>query len=280
VIAIVINDSAGRGRSAHDLPAVLERLGRAAEVSVVAQVVPPEAEAVVAVGGDGTVHHVLPQLAGRPLGIVPTGTGNDLAACFGLPVTPLAAADAIAEAWQRKTFRTADLVRLSTSDGREKLFAGVLAAGFDAIVNERGNRMRWPKGPRRYDLAIMLELARLRPRRYRLVVDGAPREIEAVLLAVGNVSMYGGGMRICPEADPTDGVLDLVWAEPISRTTLVRVKPRIYRGTHVNHPAVHQERLHRIRIDSPDIVCYADGEPMGPLPVELEVVPAALTLLG
>lgn len=282
MIAIVINASAGRGRHAGTLTKVVERLGEVAAVEVVDRHVPEGATAAVAVGGDGTVHHVLQQVVaqGIPLGIVPTGTGNDLAACFGLPPTPLAAADAIAEALARGGRKAVDLARVTTESGGEKHFGGVLAAGFDAIVNERGNRMRWPKGPRRYDVAIVLELARLRPRRYELEIDGAATELDAVLLAVGNIAMYGGGMRICPDADPTDGELDLLWVEPISRTTLVRVKPRIYAGTHVTHPAVRQRRITSISIDSPGIVCYADGEPLAPLPVRVEVSPGALTLLG
>jgi diacylglycerol kinase (ATP) len=287
MIAIVINALAGRGRAgrgkhAGDVPAVVERIREAGPVTVVDRHVPEGATAAVAVGGDGTVHHVLQQVVaqGIPLGIVPTGTGNDLAACFGLPGTPLKAADTIAEALVHGNRTTVDLARLTTPDGTEKFYGGVLAAGFDAIVNERGNRMRWPRGPRRYDVAIVLELARLRPRHYRLEVDGARRELEAVMLTVGNTSMYGVGMKICPDADPTDAELDLLWVEPISRTTLVRVKPRIYAGTHVTHPAVKQERITSIAIDSPGIVCYADGEPMAPLPVRVEIAPRALSLLG
>ena len=97
--------------------------------------------------------------------------------------------------------------------------------------------MRWPRGPRRYDLAILVELARLRPRRYTLRLDGVPHELDAVLVAVGNCPSYGGGMRICPDADPTDGLLDVVVAGRVDRRTLVRVKPRIYQGTHVSASA-------------------------------------------
>ncbi len=270
MITVLSNPEAGRGRHARDLPRVLARLEALA------------GDAVVVIGGDGTVHQALQMVAGTgiPLGIVPTGTGNDMAACFGLPPTPLAAADSLAEALKSGRTRTVDLARVTTVDNRIIWYGGVLAAGFDAVVNERGNRMRWPRGPRRYDVAIMLELLRLRPRRYHLVMDGVSQKLDAVLLAVGNISQYGGGMRICPEADPTDGVLDVVWADPISRATLVRVKPRIYQGTHVRHPALHQTRVREISIDAPDIVCYADGERLAPLPVTIAVQPNALTLLG
>jgi diacylglycerol kinase (ATP) len=155
----------------------------------------------------------------------------------------------------------------------------VLAAGFDAIVNEKANALRWPRGPRRYDLAIMLELARLRPRRYTLVLDGAVHEVDAVLVAVGNCASYGGGMRICPAADPTDGLLDVVVAGAIGRVTLVRVKPRIYAGTHVDHPAVNAYRARTVELHASGITAYADGERTIDLPVTVEAVPAAVRLL-
>lgn len=236
------------------------------------------ADALVALGGDGTVHVALQAVGGTstPLGIVPVGTGNDMAQCFGLPADPAEAAKVVV----RKQTRAMDLARLSTADGATRWFGGVLAAGFDAIVNERGNAMRWPKGPRRYDLAILVELARLKPRRYQLVIDGKPEGLEAVLFAVGNIAQYGGGMRICPQADPQDGKLDLVWAEPVSRAKLIRIKPQVYAGTHVLHEKVHQRQAREISIDAPEIVCYADGERIAPLPVKVTAVPGALTLFG
>jgi diacylglycerol kinase (ATP) len=146
-------------------------------------------------------------------------------------------------------------------------------------VNERANAMRWPRGPRRYDLATYLELARLRPRRYTITVDGQRTETDAVLVAVGNTASYGGGMRICPAADPTDGLLDVVVAN-CSRVTLVRLKPRVYKGTHVEHPAVMSYRARTVEIAADDIVTYVDGERACPLPVTVTSVPGALTLLS
>jgi diacylglycerol kinase (ATP) len=155
----------------------------------------------------------------------------------------------------------------------------VLGAGFDAIVNERANAMRWPRGPRRYDLATYLELARLRPRRYAITLDGQRMETDAVLVAVGNTASYGGGMRICPAADPTDGLLDVVVAN-CSRATLVRLKPKVYKGTHVEHPAVSAYQARTVEIAADGIVTYVDGERACPLPVTVTSAPGALTLLG
>jgi diacylglycerol kinase (ATP) len=293
-VAVLANPAAGHGRHAGLLPAVLSRLGAAgrpvtvltARTAVAAQAachaaVDGGAGAVVAVGGDGTVHLALQAVAGTgvPLGPVPAGTGNDFARETGFPTDPLAAADTIAAALRDGRDHPVDLARLAGVDGTTRWYGGVLAAGFDAIVNEKANALRWPRGPRRYDLAIVLELARLRPRRYTLVLDGAVHELDAVLVAVGNCASYGGGMRICPAADPTDGLLDVVVAGAIGRITLVRVKPRIYAGTHVDHPAVHAYRAKTVELHASGITAYADGERTIDLPVTVEAVPAAVRLL-
>lgn len=293
-IAVLLNPSAGRGKHRPAAQAALRRLESAGPVRVLEAGTPQDAEkagkaavangarALVAMGGDGTVHLALQAVAGGdvPLGIVPAGTGNDIAACFGLPSSATEAADTIVNALADNRIRRMDLARLSTVDGVTRWYAAVLAAGFDAVVNERGNSMRWPKGPRRYDIAILLELARLRPRTYTAVFDGEQQTFTASLLAIGNCTSYGGGMKICPQADPTDGLLDIVWAEPVSRATLIRLKPRVYQGTHVLDARVKQRRAKEIQLDAADIVCYADGERIGPLPITVTAVQGALPLLG
>jgi diacylglycerol kinase (ATP) len=293
-VAVLANPTAGRGRHDGLLPAVLSRLGAAgrtvsvltARTAVEAQAachaaVDGGASAVVAIGGDGTVHLALQAVGGTdvPLGPVPAGTGNDFARETGFPTDPLAAADTIAAALRDGRGHPVDLARLAGFDGTTRWYGGVLAAGFDAIVNEKANAMRWPRGPRRYDLAILVELARLRPRRYTLVLDGVVHEVDAVLVAVGNCASYGGGMRICPAADPTDGLLDVVVAGAIGRVTLVRVKPRIYAGTHVDHPAVTAYRARTVALHATGITGYADGERTIDLPVTVEAVPGAVRLL-
>ncbi|MEV4617673.1 diacylglycerol kinase family protein [Asanoa sp. NPDC049573] len=294
-LSVLANPTAGRGRHRGLLPVVLDRLrGTGRPVDLLDARTPDEARAacqaavaggagaLVAVGGDGTVHLALQALAGSgvPLGIVPAGTGNDFAVATGFTAEPLAALSKIVAAVQKEGGGVdVDLARLTAGDGTTRWFGGVLAAGFDAAVNERGNRMRWPRGPVRYDLAIMVELARLRARHYRITLDGVVNELDAVLVALANAGSYGGGMRISPDADPADGLLDLTVAGPISRATLVRVKPRIYAGTHVTHPAVSTYRAARVEIEAEGIIGYADGERVAALPVRVECVPAALRVL-
>ncbi|MEV4344699.1 diacylglycerol kinase family protein [Actinoplanes sp. NPDC049596] len=163
--------------------------------------------------------------------------------------------------------------------GAVRWFGAVLAGGFDALVNERANRMRWPRGPRRYDLAILLELARLRPRVYELEIDGADHGFTGMLVAVGNCASYGGGMRILPGADPYDGLLDVVVAVPFGRLALARLKPRLNRGTHVTDPRVRTFRANRVKLRSEGIIGYADGERVGPLALDITCVPGAVRLL-
>jgi diacylglycerol kinase (ATP) len=294
-VAVLLNPTAGRGRYRSVLPTVLDRLrssGREVEVldadtpeaalSACRDAVRDGAGALVAAGGDGTVHIGLQAVAGTgvPFGAVPAGTGNDFVVQVGLPGEPVAAAEAIARALREGTTRKVDLARLTDADGEVRWFGAVMAAGFDAIVNERANRMRFPRGPRRYDVAIALELLRLRPRRYTLVLDGVEQQVDAVLVAIGNTASYGGGMRIVPAADPTDGLLDVVVGGRFSRIQFARIKPRVYQGTHVDHPLVRTYRAATVEVRAEGIVCYVDGERCCPLPVTVSAAPGGLTLLG
>jgi diacylglycerol kinase (ATP) len=293
-VVVLTNPAAGGRRRQHLLPEVLRRLGAAGqELAVIAvegaaaseracrERVERGAAALVAVGGDGTVHTALPAVAGTgvPFSVVPAGSGNDFATAAGIPADPLVAAERIAAALPAGITRPIDLAQVSGADGTHRWYAAVLGAGFDALVNERANRMRWPRGDRRYDVAILRELVGLRPRRYRIGLDGRGFEIDAVLVAVGNTATYGGGIRICPQADSADGVLDVVIGRHMGRVTLARLWPRAYRGTHVAHPLVDSYRAGTVELSAEGVVAYADGERCLPLPVVITCVPGALRLM-
>ncbi|GAA2876403.1 hypothetical protein Acy02nite_05900 [Actinoplanes cyaneus] len=293
-IAVLANPRAGRGRHRGLLPGVLHALGAAgrpvrlleAETGVAAEqvchrAVADGAVALVAVGGDGTVHRALQAVAGRPVGfgVIAAGTGNDFATAVAVPADPLLAAAGITAALEADRHHRIDAALAADAAGRERWFCAVLAAGFDALVNECANRMAWPRGPRRYDLAIMLELARLRARTYTLEIDGETRTVRAEIVAVGNAASYGGGMRILPDAEPADGLLDVIYASPLGRGGLTRLKPRLRRGTHVTDPRVTVLRARHVRVHAEGIVGYADGERLGPLPLDVKVVPGAIRLL-
>jgi diacylglycerol kinase (ATP) len=173
---------------------------------------------------------------------------------------------------------TTRAVDLGRADGR--WFAGVLGSGFDSMVNERANRMSWPTGRSRYNLAILAELRVFRPVPFVLELDGERWETEAMLVAVGNGSSYGGGMRVCPDARLDDGLLDVTVLGPISKPEFLRVFPSVYKGTHVHHRAVTVRRARTVVLSSPGVTAYADGERVAALPVRCDAVPAALQVFS
>lgn len=230
-------------------------------------------------GGDGMVHLGANLCAGTPvsLGVIAAGTGNDIARELGLPVRDAAAS---VQRILSGSTRQVDAARHTTATGGQKWFLGVLAAGFDAVVNERANQLTWPKGPMRYNLAILRELPVFRAIPYTLVLDGERIDTEAMLVAVGNGASYGGGMRICPAAVPDDGMLDVTWLSAVSKPLFLRVFPTVFRGRHVDHPAVRTFRGRSLAIAAAGQVAYADGERLGALPVRIETRPGALRVLS
>jgi len=236
-------------------------------------------DALLVTGGDGVVSNALQLLAGTdiPLGIIPAGTGNDHAREFGIPTKdPRAAADIVVDGWTEAI----DLGRIRDSNGTQKWFGTVAATGFDSLVTDRANRMRWPHGRLRYYIAMLAELSQLRLLPYRIVLDGG-REIVAdiTLAAFGNTRSYGGGMLICPNADHADGLIDVTMVHTESRTKLVRLFPTVMNGTHVELHEVTTARAKSIRIECPGINVYADGDFACLLPAEISAVPAALQIL-
>lgn len=291
-VLVLTNPASGAGHAGRAAEAAVGRLRElGVEVRVEAGADPKDAarrareavgsgvDALVVVGGDGMIALAVQALAETdlPLGVVPAGTGNDVAREYGIPrADPRAAADVIAAG---RVLRV-DTGRIETADGAARYFASVLAIGFDSLVSDRANRMRHPRGRMRYNIAMLRELAGLRPLPFRLVLDG--REVierELALASVGNSRSYGGGMLICPGADPCDGLLDLTLVEAMPRAKLVRFFPTVFKGTHVRHSAVATHRFASLRIESPGINAYADGDPAGPLPAEIRVVPRSLSLL-
>lgn len=245
--------------------------------SEVAAELVPGVDVLVVVGGDGMVSLATNLVAGTPirLAIVPTGTGNDLARGLGIPLDDTEAAirhllDAIS-----RPPRAIDAIRVQ-AEGRTSWCAGVVSAGFDAVVNDRANRMRRPRGKSRYTLAMLLVLATFRPLSYRLSVDGAERTVRAMLISVANNTSIGGGMRIAPGALLDDGLLDLFIVAPLSRLGLLRVFPKVFSGTHTGLPQVELSRCRSVWIDADNVVAYGDGERIGRLPVQLDVMPGAL----
>ena len=290
-LTLVANPSSGRGRVARLLPeieAALATEGIDARVALsrdagdLRACVRSAREAgdprVIVCGGDGTLHLAAQELAGgdTALGIIPAGTGDDNARTLGIPRGDVAAATRLAATGPVSHI---DLGRVVVADGTERVFLGVLSSGFDSLVNERANVMTWPNGNARYVVAILGELRTFRPVPYRAVVDGRPVEGEAMLVAVGNGVSYGGGMRVCPDATPDDGMLDVTWLHGVSKATFLRVFPQVFSGSHVRSPHVSTTRAAAIELDAPGQLAYADGERVGPLPATITIERGALPVV-
>ncbi|MGW4328236.1 YegS/Rv2252/BmrU family lipid kinase [Nocardia sp. NPDC004573] len=303
-ITVVTNPRSGHGRGGDAASVAIARF-RAGGAEVTQVCAPSAAEtvrqvrdsiagsarpdAVVCVGGDGLINVTLPAVAetGVALGMIPAGTGNDLARELGVPTDdPQAAASLVL----RGRTRTIDLGRIESSDP-PMWFATVAGTGFDARVTLRANEMRWPKGRLRYTVAALAEISGRFTVPYRVeLVDavtdgltnpGAGSELatEAVMVAVGNTRTYGGGMLICPDALMDDGLLDLTVVGALSRGEMLRLLPALSAGKRQNHPEVKQFRAAAVTLTAAGAPATADGEPAGTLPITIRAVPAALTVL-
>ena len=300
-VVLLLNPTSGQGRASTAAPLAIARLqdrgydvvqvvGHDAEDALVrlrAAVADAPTAAVVACGGDGTVHLCLQVVAGTglPLGIIAAGTGNDSATLLEMPKDPVAAADVLANALDSGRHRIVDAGHVVSADGVERYYLAVLSSGFDSMVNERANVMTWPSGQARYLRAILAELRSFTPVPYSMVVDeGLPtehrEEKSGMLVAVGNGTSYGGGMKVCPGALMDDGLLSLIFLDEVSTPKFLRVFPSVFKGTHVSIPEVHEHTATTVSLDAPGQVAYADGERVGPLPVEIRVVPDAVHLLA
>ncbi len=291
-VALLVNPAAGPGRAprlAGELATALAAAGD--EVRTVAggsaeesrmlarQAVADGADVLVAAGGDGLVHIALQAVAGTgtALGILPAGAGNDIARAVGIPLTdPSAAIQAIADG----TVQPVDALRVTTVDGAVTWVGTILAVGFDARVNIRSDRLHRLPGQLRYNIAVFAELAAFRPLSYTLEVDDAPETLDAMMIAVGNGAWYGRGFKMCPGASLQDGLLDLTIVHPVSRLTLIRILPKVYPGQHIHHPRIEVRKAAKVRINSPGVVAYGDGERVGPLPALCEAVPGAVSVLA
>jgi diacylglycerol kinase (ATP) len=285
-IALLTNPTSGKGHGLRTAAIVRPRLTEAGftvrelvgvdaddALELAQTAVADGVESLVVVGGDGLVHLAVQALAGTEtsLGIIPSGTGNDVARSLELPRTdPQAAADVVVGSRTRHI----DLARVGAQH-----FVTVLAAGFDSKVNERANAMTWPRGQVRYTLATLSELRVFEPLPYTLELDGEVRQLEAMLVAVGNGPSFGGGLRITHGASLDDGWLDVVVIKTMSKLDLVRTYPSLFTGGHTRHPQYEHHRVRSVTVAAPGIVAYADGERIGALPLTVDVAPLALKVL-
>ena len=229
----------------------------------------PDCNGVIAVGGDGLLHIILQRVtpAQIPFTIIPAGTGNDFVRTLGWSL------EDFDDQLSAVTTTKPSSIDLGLVDG--EWFGAILSTGFDSVVNEKANTLQWPKGPMKYNAAIAMELPRFKPRHYEITLDDRTLSTEAMLIAVSNGRSYGGGMLVCPNANISDGLFDVMVLHPVSKMEFIKVFPRVFAGTHVSHPAVEIVRSKSVTIES-KAVAYADGERIGQLPVSAECIPGAI----
>lgn len=269
---IVANQSSGRGRS----EAVKQQVAAAlvarshsfdfidavgvedARKSIDTLLVSPRSiDGLLVIGGDGTVHHVVKAMiqSGRhlPIGLIPTGNGNDFARQLRLHGRTI---PELIESFTSDAPITIDILEM-----HDQIALQVISTGFDATVSARARRMPRAIGSLRYVLALLLQLRALSTTRYRLIVNGMTREVEATLVAVANGRNYGRGMLISPESINDDGVFEVVIVGPVNRMKLLLLFPRIFSGSHINHPLVETFQAMNLEIEA-DTIAEADGEPL------------------
>jgi diacylglycerol kinase (ATP) len=222
-------------------------------------------DGVIAVGGDGLVHLVLQLVVPRkiPFTVVPAGTGNDFVRALGWSL------DEITTQLDSVTSKAPQAIDLGLVDS--EWFGAILSTGFDSVVNERANLLKWPKGPMKYNVAIALELPKFKPLKYLIELDGQVVETEAMLIAVGNGNSYGGGMKVCPGAVMTDGLFEIMVLRPVSKVEFIKVFPKVFSGKHVSHRQVDIYQSRRVSIQA-EAIAYADGDRVGGLPVKAECI--------
>lgn len=289
---VIVNPTAGGGRALRSVTWLRERLVARPDVRLEltrrrgdAEALAAEAshgghDRVIVVGGDGTVQEVVNGLLAKgdpaSLGIVPLGSGNDLARSMGLPVE-------LATAWRiaiGNGTRRIDVARARNGSGAERWFASAGGIGFDAqVAAAMADRSGWQAGRAGYLLTTLAELRRFENRRVRLTIDGTSETADVLFVAIANGAYYGGGMRIAPSASIDDGRLDVCVVGDISRLTVLRQLPNLYRGTHVNHPAVSMRSGIIVEADGDgDTRVHLDGEPFGVLPLRVTISHQAIAV--
>lgn len=242
-----------------------------------------EVKAVAAIGGDGTLHNLLPLLAGSgvPLGIIPAGSGNDTARAFRIPKRTMAALSILLDGQTQRS----DILSASLATGESRLTLTALAIGFDAAIVRDVNGSRYKRwcnrlgvGSLAYLIGLLRILARYKPRSVTVRVDGETHAFRHVWLsAISNTACYGGGLRINPDADPSDGLLHVCVVHGCTPWQLLSVFPTILNGSHIRTRYVTILRGAAIEIVSDDpIEAFGDGEPAGVTPIHAANVPNQL----
>jgi diacylglycerol kinase (ATP) len=289
-VVVVVNPTAGRGKAGKligKVDGLLKEASVAHEIQLADSAEDLEERArraaadgagvVAALGGDGTISLVANGIlgSGAALAIVPSGTADDFATSMGVR-----SLDVAVRAIAAGTTATIDVVRV-TAGAEVRHFVNVAGCGFDSEVNEAANAMRVDLGGTgTYVAAVVKTLSRFSPATFRIELDDDVIEGPHMLVVVGNAISYGGGMKVTPDASVVDGVVDLCLLGKLSKGAFLRAFPKVFRGTHVRHPAVRMARAARVGVEADRrVLVYADGERIGPAPALFQVLPGALPVV-
>ena len=292
-ITIILNPASGRGRGARRRPELEQLLRQAAEprspdleweivetgapgdaIEISAAAARNGATIVAAAGGDGTLNEVLNGIFGSStrMAVLPLGTGNDFARTLGFGSDLRSAVVALFHGRSRP-------VDVGKIHGR--WFLNVAECGFDAAVGVRVNEgFRYLTGTWAYIAALLQTLRTFRPINLTLTIDGEARQTDVMMCTVCNAQLYGGGMRIAPDASIDDGLFDICIIEAVGKLELISAFPSVYKGTHTRHPRVTMLRGATVRIESErPLPIVADGDLTGKTPAEFTIMPRAIEIM-
>lgn len=287
---LIANPASGTHRSRHIAAQVMELLGKrdlsfdlefttapkhAAEIALRSC---KDFDAVVAIGGDGTIHEIAGAMLDCeiPLGIIPAGSGNDLIKSLGIPNDVPAAVDILLAGKARA-------IDVGTINGL--CFVNVVGIGFDAAVNHKSHGIRWPaSGLFRYVAALITTLGTYAPLPLTVTIDGNTTTQDLYLLTIGNGTTCGGGFRLTPHAKLDDGLLDVTFVKPISVPRLLWHLPKVFQGTleRVERYA-SMTRVTKLRVESAvQVPVHVDGEVYrgNTTRLDIEIIPKALKVIG
>lgn len=278
-LTLIVNPAAGRGKGQRAHPDVLRQLddlgldfqavfseGPGHIEELAREAFDNGSDAVVGCGGDGTFHEIINGLDGHkiPVGIIPCGTGDDLAANLGIPKEHSEACRVLADGRVKKI----DLARVE-----DRFYACIAGAGFDSMVNRAANaNSRYLRGTSVYVFSVLKTLAGFKPVEMNIQSPDFSYSGRVMFAVAANAASYGGGMKIAPMARMDDGMLDVIIIEEIPKLELLRVFPQVFSGRHMDHPKVLHYRTRKLRISSPQsLELFSDGEYTHNLPVSIEV---------
>jgi diacylglycerol kinase (ATP) len=255
---------------------------RPGQLTELARAAAAEADLLVAVGGDGTVHEVVNGIAGLDveLAVIARGTGWDFIRTYDIPRKLEGAVDVALNGRTREVDLGRGRYRAWDGSDRESLFANIASAGMSGAVAKRANETSKALGGKAsYAWATLAVFSRWRNDEVTVRIDGEEHAGRMLDVIVANGRYLGGGMMMTPEAEPDDGQFDVLLIGDVTKRDLMLTLPKIYRGTHLPHPKATLVRGERVEVDAPEpLPVELDGEQPGTTPVSFEVVPRALRL--